>query len=199
MNNNELYHYGIPGMRWGHRKSQPNTAASRRYQSSKLAYKQSKKEYNKAFNKATNYSSRRPISQFVGKKAKAESDKRWADAYDKAAKLNKDKADYKRAKKDYKQGIKRVGSQIGKDLSSSAKNKYNNMNAKSQKKLKKAARVGLVAFTPIGITAQLAAHGVNKHVKKHPETIQKGKNKINKLKKTTVSQAKKYADVWNQR
>ena len=100
---NELYHYGIPGMRWGHRKVQPNTAASRRYQSSKLAYKQSKKEYNKAFNKAMNYSSRRPISQFVGKKAKAESDKRWADAYDKAAKLNKDKSDYKRAKKDYKQ------------------------------------------------------------------------------------------------
>lgn len=124
MENNELYHYGIPGMRWGHRKTQLINASQR---------------------------------------------------------------------------IKRVGSQIGKDVGSSAKNKYNNMNAKSQKKVKKAARVGLVAFTPIGITAQLAAHGVNKHVKKHPETIQKGKNKINKLKKTTVSQAKKYADMWNQR
>ena len=110
---NELYHYGIPGMRWGHRKVQPNTAASRRYQSSKLAYKQSKKEYNKAFNKAMRYSSRRPISQFVGKKAKAESDRRWVDAYDKYVKFNKDRSDYKRAKKNYKQTAENKAMKVG--------------------------------------------------------------------------------------
>lgn len=28
MKNNELYYYGIPGMRWGHRKTQPTTGGS---------------------------------------------------------------------------------------------------------------------------------------------------------------------------
>lgn len=121
---NELYHYGIPGMRWGHRKAQLINTLQR---------------------------------------------------------------------------TKRVGSQIGKDVGSSAKNKYNNMSSKGQKRVKKVARVGLVAFTPIGITTQLAAHGVNKHVKKHPETIQKEKDKVNKMKNITVSQARKYADTWNQK
>ena len=103
MYNNELYHYGVPGMRWGHRKAQPISAERRRYNSAKGAAKSARKGYNKAFNKAYGYSSRHPISQYVGKKAKAESNKRWNDAHDKATKLNKDKAAYKQAKKDYKQ------------------------------------------------------------------------------------------------
>ena len=99
----ELYHYGVPGMRWGHRKARPVSAERARMQSAKAAYKKSNKEYSKAYNKAYNYSSRHMISQWANGHKRAESDRRWGDAYDKAVKANSDKAAYKQAKKEYKQ------------------------------------------------------------------------------------------------
>ena len=71
IHDDELMHYGVPGMRWGHRKAQITNVLQR---------------------------------------------------------------------------TKRVGSQIGKDVGSAAKNKYNNMSSKGQKRLKIAGRVAL-AFT----------------------------------------------------
>ena len=42
----ELYHYGVPGMRWGHRKARPVSTERARMQSAREAYnKQAKKEY----------------------------------------------------------------------------------------------------------------------------------------------------------
>ena len=123
IHDDELMHYGVPGMRWGHRKAQIMNTLQR---------------------------------------------------------------------------TKRVGSQIGKDVGSAAKNKYNNMSSKGQKRLKIAGRVAL-AFTPVGITGQLAAHGVKKYAQKHPEKIQNGKNKVNNMKNMSVAQARKYADMWNQK
>ena len=47
----ELYHYGVPGMRWGHRKARPVSTERARMRSAraaykdKAAYKQAKKEY----------------------------------------------------------------------------------------------------------------------------------------------------------
>ena len=122
IHDDELMHYGVPGMRWGHRKAQITNVLQR---------------------------------------------------------------------------TKRVGSQIGKDIGSAAKNKYNNMSSKGQKRLKRAGRVAL-AFTPVGITGQLAAHGVKKYAQKHPEKIQNGKNKVNNMKNMSVAQARKYADMWKQ-
>lgn len=40
----ELYHYGIPGMKWGHRKAQVSSAKTA-YRSAKKDYKQSVKDY----------------------------------------------------------------------------------------------------------------------------------------------------------
>ena len=73
-NDDELMHYGVLGMKWGHIKANPQLS------NAKKAYKQVKKEYSKAYNSAYGYSSRHPVGQFVSKKKKAESDKRWADA-----------------------------------------------------------------------------------------------------------------------
>ena len=101
---NELYHYGTKGMKWGVRKYQNadgslTPAGEKRYGNdpvgrAKLNVKSAKKEYNKSFNKAYNYST---TPRFT-KKGKAERDRRWEDTYDKLDKLDKAKADYKATK-----------------------------------------------------------------------------------------------------
>ena len=103
MRQDELMHYGVPGMRWGHRKARPLSAERSRYVNAKATYKADNKAYNKSLNKAYSYSGRHLVSQHVGKKQKVESDKRWDDAYDKAMQLNKSKSAMKQAKKEYHQ------------------------------------------------------------------------------------------------
>ena len=103
---NELYHYGVKGMRWGHRKaSYQNTAvrtsAQRQAYLNARATKQvATKEFKKAYNKAYN-GSLAAYSPF--KKHRQANEKRWDDAFEKAmTSRNADKA-YKNAKKEYHQ------------------------------------------------------------------------------------------------
>ena len=100
---NELYHYGIPGMKWGHRKAQSLSSERSRYKSAKAAYKTANRAYSKSFNKAYNYSSTHPISQWGHGHKRTEADRLWTDADNKAKQANKAKSEYKQAKKDYKQ------------------------------------------------------------------------------------------------
>lgn len=92
----DLQHYGIPGMRWGHRKtrSSGNIKVDEMHQK-KAAYKQAKKEYNRAFNDAYNRSN--DAYSFSKKRRQANED-RWNAARDKANLLKKAKSDYKTAK-----------------------------------------------------------------------------------------------------
>lgn len=107
-NSNELYHYGVKGMRWGHRKaSYQNTAVKtgvsaqrQKYLNAKAAKKTASRDFKKAYDKAYNRSIA-AISPF--KKHRQANDERWNDAFKKAeVSRNADKA-YKDAKKEYHQ------------------------------------------------------------------------------------------------
>lgn len=101
----ELKHYGVKGMRWGHRK-----APDLNVQSAKAAYKTARKEYNRAFDKAYN----RAIAAWSPiKKHRQANDARWEDAADKAEKLREAKKAYKAAKAKGKASVDRSMSKVG--------------------------------------------------------------------------------------
>ena len=105
--NDELYHYGVKGMRWGHRKARPESEL----RTARSNLKNARKTYNKSYNDAYSYSQRHLISQYTNSKRRSESDARWdkanrdADAYNKASKEYKQvksqkKAEFASARKD---------------------------------------------------------------------------------------------------
>ena len=108
----ELMHYGVPGMKWGRRKT-PTTS----YGNARAQYKAAKKAYSKSYSKAYNRSiaSLSPI-----KKHRQANDARWEDAFNKAKALNQAKATYKQAKQERKQAIG-----AAKSAYKSAKKDYN--------------------------------------------------------------------------
>lgn len=79
--NDELMHYGVLGMKWGHHKALKKSSS---YQSAKKAYKSAKKQYNKDFNAA-----------YKDRKNTTKVDK----MQDSAKKLNKAKSNLKTTKK----------------------------------------------------------------------------------------------------
>ena len=101
---NELYHYGVPGMKWGVRKKQyEERDISSNYKKAKAAYKTAKKDYNEAFNKYYNKSYQ---AYSLSKKKRAANDERFADAINKGIALDKAKESYKSAKETRQQAIK---------------------------------------------------------------------------------------------
>lgn len=104
----DLCHYGIPGMRWGHRKAQPISVERARLQSAKAAYKTANRAYSKAHTQARNYDAN-PIVRsarsngFTNELRKKASDRKWDDALKKGKEAYKAEKNYKQAKKEYKQ------------------------------------------------------------------------------------------------
>ena len=119
----ELYHYGVPGMKWGVRKKQYGESdISSNYKKAKAAYKTAKKDYNDAFNKYYNKSHQ---AYSLSKKKRAANDERFADAINKANTLTEAKKSYKTAKETRQQAIKTTSEDIRKQASFEEKLVYN--------------------------------------------------------------------------
>ena len=127
--NEELYHYGVKGMKWGVRR-----AVNTPYGEKKSAYKQAKKDYNKAFNKAYGYTSNHRLGTKISKKMKAEEVRRWDDTNRKYDKMVKAKTDYKQAKQERNQQIKSVHKEINKNATLADKLTYNDNTRKKAAK-----------------------------------------------------------------
>ena len=87
----ELKHYGVPGMKWGHRKARPQSEVS----TARKAYRQAKRDFDRSYNKAYNRSlaGLSPV-----KKHRQANDARWEDAFNKAGAMKEAKKNLKQAK-----------------------------------------------------------------------------------------------------
>lgn len=109
--NNDLYHYGIPGMRWGHRKRTPLETSNTRskYDNAKSKLHEArinKRSANAAYSKTFD-DSRKLMNQFGSRK------KQYNKALAKTANdSNKADSKYKKAKNDYKKAKKERNTQI---------------------------------------------------------------------------------------
>ena len=122
----ELMHFGVKGMKWGHRKKYYNSDGSlNRLGQAKQNYKTAKKEADKAYSKAHNYSAMHPISQFTKRKRIDKSNALWKDQYNKEAAKDKAKKEYKAAKKERRSNIKKAYKEINKQSSLAEKMIFN--------------------------------------------------------------------------
>lgn len=127
----ELYHYGVKGMKWGHRKRPEISDLRKRYDSAKSAKKESYKKYSKSFNKAYNKS----ISAYSPvKKHRENNDKRWEKASRDAEAYAKAKDTYKAVKKERKQQIKNTYRKLQDNASVKDRIVYNNATRKKAAK-----------------------------------------------------------------
>lgn len=113
----ELYHYGVPGMRWGQRKSNYSSSYNN-LRTAKSNKRRANHQYSKSFNKA----------YYIGTK------KNWKKAAEDAHHANKAKAQYKTAKKKYKQEVNKNYSKIDRQTTMRDRYMYNDATRKKAAK-----------------------------------------------------------------
>ncbi len=186
-NTDELYHYGVLGMKWGHRKALPTSDIKSRVDRAKADYKEAKKKSRKSFNKAYNYNSVHPIAALsggktkYGKKVNNKMTNLWTKAVDDADRTVNAKNAYKNAKQQHKEAIDKQYMKIQKkatikdrallnDAGRKAIAKYmvnNNMSMKDAKKKvnKEAVRNSLLIIGGSVLYGAGASYLINKKFK----------------------------------
>lgn len=117
----EFYHYGVKGMKWGVRKKLPTSDIRDAYDRTKKEKRAANRAYSKAFNKA----SANPLNSVTKK-----GDKLWNDAYDKGVAANKADAAYKKVKTERKQQIAKTTNELRKNATRADKLVYNDATRK---------------------------------------------------------------------
>ena len=111
----ELKHYGVKGMKWGHRKAREEY---KKLDKAKGEYRHAKKAYDRSFNYATQRSNGFGLSRVK----RFENDAAWNDAKRDAKRVNEAKKAYKDQKKAVRQNapvtakLERGGVAVGKGL-----------------------------------------------------------------------------------
>lgn len=124
----ELTHYGVKGMRWGKRSRRPQlekSATRQKLDATKTKKKAAYKEYSKAYN---NYA-HNPLNSFTKKGAQ-----KGNLMVEKAKKYNSANAEYKSAKRDRKDKIKKTHAKILSESSLKEQIMYNESTRKKAAK-----------------------------------------------------------------
>ena len=168
MQQNELMHYGVKGMKWGKRKARYETEG---YVSVRQARKMSI-----ANDKARSASGERvTVRQANINARKAMHDARRQNVMNTGKKVGK------------------VAKNVATDAGNAVKNKYDNLSDKQKKAVKVAAVAGGVVFAPGAVVAGLATKGVKSYAQKHPDKIAAGKARVQQGMNMTMAQVDKYA------
>lgn len=130
----ELYHFGVPGMKWGKRKALPKSDLRKRYDAAKTERNKKYLESQNADRKAINYSDRHFVTQFTQAKRKRESDRLWDESFKKADAYDKAKKDFKQVKKERKEKLKESYKDIKRNSSIVEKVLYNTATRKKAAK-----------------------------------------------------------------